>query len=79
MQGSQAERIIVAIDFSSYVLLTKELLYTAITRAQKHCTLIAQNGALRFATSKEGVNIKNTHLQECLEKVFAPPSDRIIF
>ncbi len=72
MQGSQSERVIVAIDYSSFVLLSREWVYTAITRAQKHCTLVAQNSALRLAISKEFVSNKTTHLVQALEDKFNP-------
>ena len=65
-QGSQFDHVIFGIDFSSYSLLTRELLYTGITRAKKKCDLVAQTGALRMAISKEGVSKKQTHLQQCL-------------
>ena len=64
--------MIVGVDFSSYSLLSRELLYTAITRSKKHCTLIAQTGALRMAIGKEGVSTKQTHLKECLYEVAHP-------
>ena len=48
------------------------MIYTGITRARKKCTLIAQTGALRMAINKAGVNIKQTHLQQCLYDVTHP-------
>ena len=73
-QGSASDTVIVAIDFSAYILLSRELLYTALTRAKKHCVLVAQNTALRYAVSQEGVNSKQTHLvgiidEMCQEKL----------
>lgn len=68
-QGSQFDYVILGVDFSSYSLLTRELLYTGITRAKKKCDLIAQTGALRTAVNKEGVSKKQTHLQQCLSNV----------
>lgn len=53
-------------DEGSNSLLTRELLYTGITRAKKMCDMVAQIGALRMAISKEGVSKKQTHLQQCL-------------
>lgn len=72
MQGSQFDNVIFGIDFSSYALLSKEQIYTAITRAKKYCHLIAQTGALRYATAQEGVSKKQTHLQDCLHDVTHP-------
>lgn len=66
MQGSQFDNIIFALDFSAYALLSRELLYTGITRAKKKIKIVAQTGALRMATAKEGVSKKQTHLQQSL-------------
>lgn len=60
---------------ASYTLLTRELIYTSITRAKKQCHLIAQTGALRLAVSKEGVSVKQTHLQQCLHDIAHPKLD----
>lgn len=71
-QGSEANVIIYGIDFNSYSLLTREQIYTGITRAKKHAYFIAQNSALRYATSQEGVSQKKTHLVQCLDEVAHP-------
>lgn len=63
LQGSSAERVIVACDFSAYVLLNAEWLYTAITRAERYCVLVAENAAVRYAISKVETNTKQTFLQ----------------
>ena len=71
-QGSEFDHVIFGLDFSSFSLLSKELVYTGITRAKKKCDLIAQSGALRMAISKAGVSAKQTHLVECLDEVAHP-------
>lgn len=71
-QGSQSKYVIFGLDFSSYTLLTRELVYTGITRAQKKCYLICQTGALRYATAQQSVSNKQTHLQDCLYEVAHP-------
>lgn len=71
-QGSQFPYVIFGVDFLSYSLLTKELVYTAITRASKHCTVVAQTSALRYAVMQNGVNIKQTLLQDLLEESAKP-------
>ena len=72
-QGSEYDTTIFAMDFAAYNLLTKELVYTGITRAKKKCELIAQTGALRKAVATQGVSKKQTHLVECLQEVANPP------
>lgn len=71
-QGSQSKYVIFGFDFSSYTLLTRELVYTGITRAQKKCYLICQTSALRYATAQQVVSTKQTHLQDCLYEVAHP-------
>ena len=61
-QGSQWERVIVGIDTSAYMLLNVEILYTAITRARLHCSLIANHRAINMALGKVEQNMKQTLL-----------------
>jgi len=71
-QGSETDHVIIGIDFTGYSLLTRELVYTALTRAKKTCELIVQTGALRYATANEGVSKKQTHLKEVLYDLAHP-------
>lgn len=71
-QGSQARNVIFAVDYSSYSLLTRELIYTAMTRASKFLHVISQTSALRYAVSKESISNKQTHLQQCLYDLTHP-------
>lgn len=71
-QGSQSRNVIFGLDFTAYSLLTRELVYTGITRAQKKCYLVCQTGALRFATAQQSVSNKQTHLQDCLYEITHP-------
>lgn len=72
LQGSECDYVIFGMDFGSYVLLTKEMVYTAITRAKKHCYVIAQNGALRYAVAQNSVSQKQTLLQVFLHDLAHP-------
>lgn len=67
LQGSDAPVIIGVIDYSTPPqMLTKQLVYTLITRAKKLCVLIAQNTALRKAINTNFVSQKKTFLPEFL-------------
>ena len=66
-QGSQSKVIIIGIDFRAYSLLTKEWIYTALTRAQEYCVLCAENKALRYAITQNGVSNKKSHLKDILK------------
>lgn len=69
-QGSQYNSIIVAVDSGAYMMLSCEWLYTAITRAIKHCTLIGENKAIRRCCSTSEGNDKVTFLPYMLKEKF---------
>jgi exodeoxyribonuclease V alpha subunit len=48
-QGSQAERIAVLLPDADSRLLTRELFYTAVTRAEEHVTVVGSAAAVRAA------------------------------
>lgn len=75
-QGSEVTNVIFGLDFYAFTLLSKELVYTGITRAKKKCYLICETNALRYATGKSSVRVKQTHLQQCLHDIAHP---KIIF
>lgn len=66
VQGSQFDVIIGGIDFSSYVLLSRQLIYTLLTRASKLAILIVENDALRHAIRTDKASKRNTYLAELL-------------
>lgn len=65
-QGSEANTVIVAIDYSAFTMLSNELLYTAITRAKKYCVLVGENSAIRKSINTFSTTTKNTYLKELL-------------
>ena len=65
-QGSSSPYVIVALDMSAYSLLSKEWVYTALTRAKKFCVFVTQINAARKATLISRVILKQTWMQEIL-------------
>ncbi|GAA0092968.1 ATP-dependent RecD-like DNA helicase [Paraclostridium bifermentans] len=65
-QGSQWESVISAFDTSMWMLLNVEMLYTALTRASKHQTLIAEDRAIRHAIKTVEQKTKQTYLSRFL-------------
>jgi exodeoxyribonuclease V alpha subunit len=53
-QGSEFDRVIVSLPRPPSPILTRELLYTAVTRAKQQVTLIASEAAVRAAISTPG-------------------------
>lgn len=66
-QGSQWKNVVVAFDYSSYVLLSRQLVYTALTRAIKVCFLPVQLSALIHAIKTDKSSERNTFLVDMLE------------
>ena len=67
-QGSETPYAIIGLDSSCYTLLSREWLYTALTRAKKHCILIGQNTMLFKAVKISSISKKQTWLTELLQK-----------
>ncbi|MEG2289591.1 MAG: AAA family ATPase [Clostridium sp.] len=65
MQGSQCDTIIFVCDSSSYILLSKELVYTALTRASKRCLVISEPRSFNIGCKKKA-GARNTWLKDML-------------
>ena len=66
-QGSEFKCVIVPILTSHYMLLQRNLLYTAITRAREVVILIGSKKAIGMAVNKNIVEKRYTGLQELLQ------------
>lgn len=67
-QGSEAKFVILGITYSSFILLSRQLLYTAITRAKQKLFLCCQPKAVYTGIGKSLSNNRNTFLNEFLTK-----------
>lgn len=65
-QGSQYKNVICALDYSAYKLLSRQLVYTMLTRASCKCMFLFENEALRYAINNNETE-RNTFLQELLQ------------
>ena len=62
-QGSQYPVVIMPVTYSSYSLLQRNLLYTAVTRAEKLFILIGDKRAINQAVKNNKVETRNTMLK----------------
>jgi len=69
MQGSSCNTVVIGMDYSAYKMLTAEMLYTAISRAEKYCVLVGENLAVRHATKTTNISKKTTFLKELLVEI----------
>lgn len=67
-QGSQSPYVIVGLDMSAYMLLSREWEYTAITRSKKYCVFVGQISAIQKATSINKTYIRQNWLKELLNE-----------
>jgi exodeoxyribonuclease V alpha subunit len=62
MQGSQAPAIVIALARGHAPMLTRNLVYTAVTRSQTACVIVAERGALAQALGRVDASRRNTRL-----------------
>ncbi|MEJ7824735.1 MAG: ATP-dependent RecD-like DNA helicase [Solirubrobacteraceae bacterium] len=63
-QGSQARAIVVPIFGGHRIMLTRNLVYTAVTRAQEVCVIVGEPGALAGAVRRTDARRRHTRLRE---------------
>jgi exodeoxyribonuclease V alpha subunit len=64
VQGMEYENIVMVMSFSHLIMLNTKLLYTAITRAKKHCTIIGESAAFEVACKRLENTKRQTVMQE---------------
>ena len=65
-QGSEFDAVIIPIFMQHFILLQRNLIYTAITRAKKLCILIGEPRAIAMAIKNNKSVKRNTFLKEFL-------------
>ncbi len=68
-QGSEYPAIVLALVNQHYMLLQRNLFYTAITRAKRLCVIVGQPRALEVAVRNNRVALRNTGLAERLSSL----------
>ena len=63
-QGSEYPIVVIPILMSHFMMLQRNLIYTAITRSKKVCVLIGSPKALAYAVRNFTVNKRNSHLKD---------------
>ena len=66
MQGSSAKAVVVPLSSSFYTMLSRPLLYTAITRAEQLCVVIGQKKAVAMAVGSTDADRRWTALTQRL-------------
>lgn len=66
-QGSEFAHAIIVLPSEPAIMLKRNLLYTAVTRAKKKCTLMADGDAIRKCCLTKDINKRKTMLPELLK------------
>jgi exodeoxyribonuclease V alpha subunit len=64
VQGMEYERVVLIMSFSHHIMLNTKLLYTALTRAKKHCIVVGESGAFESACRRLEHTKRSTVIQE---------------
>lgn len=67
-QGSEYPVVVIPITTQHYLMLRRNLIYTAITRAKKLCILVGTRKAIRIAISNDRATQRHTALDWRLQK-----------
>jgi len=68
-QGSEFDVVIMVVTQSSAMLLTRNLLYTGLTRAKKLLILIGNDNVVKFMIQNADTKIRNTGLEYKLKMI----------
>lgn len=68
-QGSEYPAVVVALTMGGYLMLSRNLLYTAVTRGKKLVVLVAEPKAVSVAVSQYRQHERNTNLANKLVKM----------
>jgi exodeoxyribonuclease V alpha subunit len=61
-QGSQAPAVVVVLHRGHHLMLTRNLVYTAITRAERVCVVVGERAALHVALGRRDAHARHTRL-----------------
>lgn len=68
--GSEFDVVIMVLPPSSPMLLTRNLLYTGMTRAKQMLIVIGNNNVIDFMIQNADIKKRNTGLEEKLRELF---------
>lgn len=70
-QGSEFQAVIFPVLTQHYLMLQRNLIYTAITRAKKLCVVVGNNKALRIAVNDNQVSKRYSNLSQRLRHLLS--------
>lgn len=74
-QGSQSKNIILFLASEANIMMSKELVYTGFTRAEKKLVVIGHKSCLDLAVSRSSLKLRYTNLIDIIKEVIDPNSE----
>ena len=68
-QGSQSPNIFFVMSQEANMMMTKELVYTAFTRAEKHLDIYGNSGMLQLAPTRSSIRKRYTNLNKIIKEL----------
>jgi exodeoxyribonuclease V alpha subunit len=68
-QGSQSPHIIAILSSEAQNMMTKELLYCSMTRAEKHLDIYGHIGVFRLAPTRSAIRHRNTNMNNIISEL----------
>lgn len=75
-QGSEFPVVVMPLDYSHYMMLKRNLVYTGVTRARKLCVLVGQNAAVQKSVETAQIEERYSRLKEWLRETLPPELKR---
>jgi exodeoxyribonuclease V alpha subunit len=73
MQGSESRHVIAPITTGHYLMLSRNILYTLLSRGRESCTLVGTVRAVAMAVKRESNSLRATRLKDLLVDGVAAP------
>ena len=68
-QGSEFPVVVLPLITAHYLLLQRNLIYTAVTRARELVVIVGSKKALAMAVKNDRINLRNTTLSKRLQNI----------
>jgi len=69
LQGSTIKNVLMVFDFASFKMLSRQLVYTGITRTSEKCVLICEGNALLKSCSVDASGLRQTFMSLFLQQL----------
>ena len=63
-QGNEYPAVVIPVITQHYIMLQRNLIYTAVTRAEKCCVMVGNDRAIRIAINNNDIEKRYSHLKE---------------